>query len=110
VKLLHLNDIPITKAHNDLDRRRFVAPGDLQSDVQTVNYVELDKGQSYVPHSHPDCEECFFIIDGETTAVIAGETLVLTKGDFLVVEVGEEHTFNNTSEKACIFFQFRILV
>lgn len=110
MKLLHLEDIPKTIAHDDLNRQRFVAPGDLQSKVQTVNYVELLPGESYTPHDHPNCEECFFIMEGEAEAVIAGEKLTIKKGDFLVVEPKEMHVFTNTSEKIFIYFQFRVLL
>lgn len=110
MKLIHLSDVPITRAHDNLDRQRFIAPGELKSDVQTVNYVELEPGQSYTPHIHPDCEECFYMIEGEATGIIAGEKINLSKGDFLVVEAGEEHTFINESDKIFRYFQFRVLV
>jgi mannose-6-phosphate isomerase-like protein (cupin superfamily) len=110
MKLLHLKDVPKTTAHDNLIRQRFVAPGDLKSKVQTVNYVELQPGESYTPHNHPDCEECFFVIEGEAKAVIAEKTFMFRKGDFLVVEPKEMHVFTNTSQKIFIYFQFRILV
>lgn len=57
MKLKHLSEIPFTMAHDNLQRQRFIAPGEVKSQVQMVNYVELEPGQSYTPHSHPDCEE-----------------------------------------------------
>src|ERR1700722_4825932 len=103
MKLFHLKDIPKTIAHDNLTRQRFVASGDLQSKVQTVNYVELLPGESYTPHDHPDCEECFFVIEGEAEAVIAGERQITKKGDFIVVEPKETHVFTNNSQKVFIY-------
>ncbi len=40
MKLIHLEDVPVTMAHDNLSRQRFIAPNDLKSGVQTVNYVE----------------------------------------------------------------------
>jgi mannose-6-phosphate isomerase-like protein (cupin superfamily) len=110
MKLIHLSDVPKTAAHDSLSRQRFIAPGYLKSKIQTVNYVELAKGESYTPHSHPDCEECFFIIDGKAEAEIAGKRFILRKADFLVVEAGEQHVFANNSNKTFRYFQFRVLI
>src|SRR5579862_8522076 len=110
MKIFHLKDIPKTLAHDNLTRQRFIAPGDLRSKVQTVNYVELHQDESYTPHVHPDCEESFFIIEGEAEAIIAGKKLIIKKGDFLVVEPKEMHVFTNTSQKIFIYFQFRVLL
>jgi|SRR6185437_9013823 len=110
MKLLHLKDIPKTVAHDNLTRQRFIGPGDLNSNIQTANYVELQPGESYTPHDHPDCEEYFFVIVGEAEAAIAGEKLVIKKGDFLVVEPKEMHVFTNTSKEIFIYFQFRVLL
>lgn len=110
MKLDNLSEIPETIAHDSLLRRRFIAPGDLKSTIQTVNYVELAEGESYTPHSHPDCEEGFFVIEGEAEAIIAGKDVRLKKGDFLLVEMGEQHVFTNKSKEKFIYFQFRVLV
>lgn len=110
MKLLQLNDIPTTIAHDNLKRQRFVAPGDLKSNVQTVNYVVLKSGESYSPHRHPDCEECFFVIEGKAKAEIENKIVELKKGDFLAVEQNELHVFTNTYKSNFIYFQFRILI
>jgi mannose-6-phosphate isomerase-like protein (cupin superfamily) len=108
--LQHLADVPKTLAHDHLPRQQFIRPGDLSSDLQTVNYVELAPGQSFLKHSHTDCEECFFIISGETEAEIANKKILLKQGDFLVVEAAEEHSFQNLSKNPCVYFQMRILI
>lgn len=110
MKLIHLKDIPVTKAHDEIERQRFIAPNELQSNIQTVNYVELGPGESYTPHRHPDCEECFFALEGEATAFIESKGINITKGDFLVVEKNEEHSFKNETDKVFVYFAFRILI
>ena len=110
MKLFHLKDIPKTIAHDNLTRQRFVAPGDLQSKIQTVNYVELQPGESYTPHFHPDCEECFFVLEGEAEAIITEKKVIIKKGDFLVLEPNEMHVFTNISRKIFVYFQFRVLL
>ncbi len=110
MKLDNFSDIPETIAHDSLNRRRFIAPGDLKSAIQTVNYVELSEGESYTPHFHPDCEEGFFIIEGEAEAIIAGKNIRLKKGDFLLVEMNEQHVFTNKSKEKFTYFQFRVLI
>lgn len=110
MKLIRLSDVPKTVAHDSLNRQRIITPGDLKSQVQTVNYVEQSPGESYTPHSHPDCEECFFIIDGSADAEIAGKQVILHKGDFLVVEAGEQHVFLNSSKEMLKYIQFRALL
>lgn len=110
MKLIKLKNIPVTIAHDNLKRQRFVAPGDLKSPVQTANYVVLKPGESYTPHRHPDCEECFFVIEGKAEAKIEEKIMQLKKGDFLVVEQNEIHVFTNTSSSKFIYFQFRVLI
>jgi mannose-6-phosphate isomerase-like protein (cupin superfamily) len=110
MKLQHLNDVQETIVHDNLKRRRFIAPGDLKSTVQTVNYVELAEGESYSPHAHPDCEECFFVIEGAAEVTIDSQVIGISSGDFLVVEPNEVHTFKNKSKEAFKYFQFRVLV
>jgi mannose-6-phosphate isomerase-like protein (cupin superfamily) len=110
MKLSHLSDVPKTIAHDDLLRQQFVKPGDLKSAIQTVNYAELAEGQSFIPHAHPDCEECFFVIEGEAEAVIGDNSCALNKGDFLVVEQNEIHSFTNHSSEIFRYLQFRVLI
>jgi mannose-6-phosphate isomerase-like protein (cupin superfamily) len=110
MKLFHQSQIPITMAHDDLKRQRFIAPGDLQSPIQTVNYVELLPGESFTPHTHPDCEECFYALEGEAEAQVGTEQVKFAKGDFLVVEVGEEHAIKNQTSQIFRYFQFRVIV
>lgn len=110
MKLIHLADIPKTKAHDNIIRQRFIAPNDLKSKIQTVNYAELEPGCSFTPHSHPDCDEGFFVLAGTAEANIAGQKVILQTGDFLVAEVGEEHTFVNVTKTVFKYFAFRVMM
>ena len=110
MQLIHLQDVPKTIAHDDLVRQRFIGPKDLKSPVQTVNFVDLAPGESFTPHDHPDCEECFFVLDGEAEGEVAGKKLKIKKNDFLVMSQGERHVFKNNSKKHFKYFQFRVQV
>jgi mannose-6-phosphate isomerase-like protein (cupin superfamily) len=110
MKTIHVNDVTATRAHGDLKRFRLISPGDLKSNIQTVNYVELLPGESFIAHDHPDCEECFFIIEGKVDALIDGKIVHLRAGNLLVVEQNELHQFTNTYQKMCRYVQWRVLV
>ncbi len=110
MKLFHLKDIPETLAHDNLKRKRFIAPGDAKSKLQTVNYVDLKQGVSFKKHSHPDCEEYFYVISGCAKAEIAGKTFEIKTGDFLVVEPGEMHYLTNIKKEVFKYLAFRILI
>lgn len=110
MKLIPLAEVPVTQAHDSLARKRFIGPGDLSSNIQTVNFVELAEGESFTPHLHPDCEECFFILEGQAEAIIEDRQLTLSKSDFLVVEPNEMHVFKNVSRNTFKYFQFRVLI
>lgn len=110
MKILNLKDVPITLAHGNLKRQRFIGPGELKSNIQTVNIAELNFGESFTPHSHSDCEECFFVLDGTADATISNKKFKIKKGDFLIVEPGEEHVFRNNSKRVFTYFAFRVLI
>ena len=108
MKLIHTSNTPKTKVHGSMERQRLISPGEVKSEVQTVNYVEQKPGESFEVHSHPDCEEYFFIIEGDTDALIGNTKLNLKKGDLLIVEVGENHSLINNSQKLLKYLQFRV--
>ncbi len=110
MKLFHLEDTPLTLAHDNLKRKRFIAPGDAKSKLQTVNYVDLKKGMSFKAHSHLDCEEYFYVIEGSAKAEVANKTLEVKTGDFIVVEPKEQHYIENNSNKSFKYLAFRILI
>jgi len=110
MKKLNLKNIDITFAHNQIKRKLLVAPGDLDSKIQTVNYAWLEAGESFTPHKHDDCEELYFFLQGEGLMKINDKEFKVKKDDFVIVEVEEWHSLKNPNKKKLVFFTIRILI
>ncbi len=110
MKILNINKIPITLAHNEIKRKLLIKPGNLKSKIQTVNYAWLEAGESFTPHKHDDCEELYFFLEGEGKMRINDNEFIVKKGDFIVVEVGEWHSVKNESNKKLVFFTLKIKI
>ncbi|MEG2216628.1 MAG: cupin domain-containing protein [Clostridia bacterium] len=54
-------------------------------------------------HTHPDCEEIMYILEGRGVGGVNGIDAVLGKGDVLFVPKGSEHWFFNPFDEACKF-------
>jgi mannose-6-phosphate isomerase-like protein (cupin superfamily) len=107
---IDINTIPLTLAHNEIKRKQLIKPGDLRSRIQTVNYAWLEKGESFSPHKHDDCEELYFFLSGKGVMKINEKEFQIKKDDFVVVEVGEWHSLKNPYSKKLIFFTVRVLI
>ncbi len=58
-------------------------------------------GRMSPAHAHSDCEEAFFVLDGQITFVLDGSELTKGPGTFVLVPGGTAHTFGNrTSDLA----------
>jgi quercetin dioxygenase-like cupin family protein len=53
------------------DARLIVWPGS-GSQTANMNYVNMQPGESNVPHAHPESEDTIFILDGEGTVEDVG--------------------------------------
>ena len=56
-------------------------------------------GRMPLPHVHVDCEEAYYILDGEITFILSGKERVEGPGTFVLVPGGTAHTFGNRSER-----------
>ena len=74
------------------DARLIVWPGS-GSLTANMNYVDMQPGESNVPHAHPESEDTIFILDGEGTVEDVGnrKTLDLTAGQVVHVPPGVVH-------------------
>jgi mannose-6-phosphate isomerase-like protein (cupin superfamily) len=52
-------------------------------------------GRQPPPHRHTDCQEAFFVLDGEVAFTLEGETVGRGPGTFVLVPGGVAHTFGN---------------
>ncbi len=77
-----------------------------ENDTLTVRYVKVETGGQIVPHSHP-VWEVFYMLEGESEAVMGGRTENCSKGTCLIAPPGVEHSMKNTGDRPimllCVF-------
>jgi len=54
-------------------------------------------GRKPPPHIHIDCEEAFYVLDGEIEFFLGEETVIGRPGSFVHVPGGVSHTFGNAA-------------
>jgi quercetin dioxygenase-like cupin family protein len=54
-------------------------------------------GRKPPPHRHINCEEAFYVLDGEIEFSLGAETVVGRPGSFVHVPGGVSHTFGNAA-------------
>jgi uncharacterized cupin superfamily protein len=54
-------------------------------------------GRMPPPHVHVDCEEAYYVLDGQVTFVVDGSEMTKGPGTFVLVLGGTGHTFGNRS-------------
>jgi quercetin dioxygenase-like cupin family protein len=74
------------------DARLIVWPGS-GSQTANMNYVDMQPGESNVPHAHPKSEDTIFILDGEGTVedVANRQKLDIRAGQVVHVPPGVVH-------------------
>jgi quercetin dioxygenase-like cupin family protein len=61
----------------------------------TCSIIDFAPGRVLEPHSHPDEDDSFYILEGELTFVLGGEDVKAPAGTFVLVPPGVEHGFRN---------------
>lgn len=74
------------------DARLIVWPGS-GSQTANMNYVDMQPGESNVPHAHPESEDTIFILDGQGTVEDVGnrQKLDIRAGQVVHVPPGVVH-------------------
>lgn len=57
----------------------------------TIGYVEIEAGQKNQLHSHSNCEEVLYLLEGELDHSVGDELVRLRPGDALRVPRGVQH-------------------
>ncbi len=68
---------------------------------QTIGLAIFDAGKSNVEHTHPNCEEIVYVMEGEVVHTLGDQTTVLRAGDLIVVPRDVPHHLINNSDAAC---------
>jgi quercetin dioxygenase-like cupin family protein len=67
----------------------------------------FDIGKGNVEHTHPNCEEVVFVLEGEVEHTLGEQTTRLKAGDLIVVPRNVPHCLKNVGNapvKACVIF------
>ncbi len=111
MKHIHIGQLPVEQSHGDtISIQRIVRVGESQTKLQTINRAWLEPGAAFPPHSHPDCEEYFIMLEGSGKAEIGGETFEITAGDAVVIGINESHSLKNTGPDRLVYLSVRILI
>ncbi len=78
-----------------------VREGHPQGAEQTIGLAVFDAGRSNVEHTHPNCEEVVYVMDGEVEHTLGDQTTTLRAGDLIVVPRDVPHRLINRSGAAC---------
>ena len=77
-----------------------VREGDPPGAETTIGLATFDAGKSNAEHTHPNCEEVVYILDGEVEHTLGSERTTLRAGDLIVVPRNVPHRLINTSAAA----------
>ena len=64
----------------------------------TCSIIDFAPGRLLEPHSHPDEDDSFYILEGELTFTVEDEVVIAGPGTFVLVPPGLEHTFRNDGD------------
>jgi len=71
--------------------------GDPPGAELTVGLAVFEAGKSNVEHTHPDCEEVVYVLEGEVVHTLGDQRTTLRAGDLIVVPRGVPHRLLNDS-------------
>lgn len=108
MKIISLDTIPETKAHNTAKKKVFIAKGELPNLMQFAQ-AEIAPGEVMPEHKHADMTEVFLVESGNGTFKVNGETYEIQKGTCVSVSPNELHELTNTGTDVLILTYFALL-
>ena len=69
--------------------------GDPPGAEQTIGLAVFDAGGSNVEHTHPNCEEIVYVLEGEVEHTLGDQSTMLRAGDLIVVPRDVPHRLIN---------------
>ncbi len=67
----------------------------------SVAMAVFEDGTDNAEHTHPNCEEAVFVLEGEVEHTLGDQSTILRPGDLLVVPRHAPHRLLNRSGKPC---------
>lgn len=87
-----LKDIlPVSTSHDVGLKRVLLAANESGCSLTQIAVTLLRKGETAVAHTHPDMQECFFVIEGELDVTLDGEVQHCVAEDFVLVSACTSH-------------------
>lgn len=65
---------------------------------QTLGYVEIEPHQKNPLHTHPNCEELLFLVEGSLDHSLDGAVYQMRPGQAIRVPAGAKHDAHNTGK------------
>ena len=84
--------------HAEWGSLTWLASKELTGSDVTLGRVVIKKGQSNPRHSHDNCEEVLYLLQGKLRHTMGPETVDMEVGDTLVVPAGVMHNAVNTGD------------
>ena len=72
-----------------------VRAGDPEGAEQTAGLAVFDAGKGNAEHTHPNCEEIVFVLEGSVEHTLGDQSTRLGPGDLIVVPRGVPHRLLN---------------
>lgn len=93
MRALHLNEVTGTRfpAPHARTIRHLMAPWTTGSTHLWLGLSEVDAGSTSNPHTHPQQEEIFVVLEGHGTISVDGTPVAVRPGSVVLVSPGEEH-------------------
>jgi len=79
----------------------WVADGGAASAEMSAALAVFEAGGSNAEHTHPNCEELVYVLDGEIEHTLGEQSTVLRAGDLFVVPRHAPHRLVNRSGAPC---------
>lgn len=89
--------VPIPTSHTSGLKQILCKGFNEKMQVKQIAVGILQKGEVIPPHSHPDMDECYYVLEGEGTFHIDGTTYPATTGAFFNIPARSFHSIECSS-------------
>lgn len=93
----------VVQERGDLRSHILMDAGELGSRNLCVTWCVVEAGGSQRPHSHPECEQVYVVVEGSAKVSVTGEEEFLGKGDMVLIPPGSEHSLTNAGESRLVY-------
>lgn len=98
--ITHINNVDGERVMIAGGEYRIIIDGKQTNGTYAVIELNVPPGSGPMPHSHPDIQETFFVVEGEIEFRTAEGKIQANQGAFVSVPFGGDvHAFKNTSER-----------